>query len=120
MAKHETMTKAMLERVAEQFRALSEPSRLRLMNLLFDGERAVGDLVEASGLSLANVSKHLGLLYQAGWVTRRKAGLKVVYALADVRTHALCRLMCDRVRERAVAEGALTGVATPAAKPRRR
>jgi DNA-binding transcriptional ArsR family regulator len=74
------------------------------MSLLFDGERTVGELVERSGLSLANASKHLGLLHRAGWVTRRKDGLRVVYALADERTFALCELMCDRVRELAAAE----------------
>lgn len=94
----------MLERVAEQFRALGEPSRLKLMNLLFCSELTVGELVAASGLSLANVSKHLGLLHQVGWVTRRKDGLNVVYALADERTFTLCDLMCNRVRERAAAE----------------
>lgn len=93
----------MLERVAEQFRALGEPSRLRLMNLLFDGERSVGELVEESGLSLANVSKHLGLLHQVGWVKRRKDGVSVIYALADERTFGLCELMCSRVRELAAA-----------------
>lgn len=103
MARHEAMTQAMLERVAEQFRALGEPSRLTLMNLLFDGEHTVGELVAASGLSLANVSKHLGNLHQIGWVTRRKDGLNVVYALADERTFALCELMCARVRELAAA-----------------
>lgn len=108
MAKHETMTPAMLERVAEQFRALGEPSRLRLMNLLFDGEHTVGELVDASGLGLANVSKHLGILHQAGWVTRRKDGVSVRYGLADERTYGLCELMCARVRELASAAAELT------------
>lgn len=106
----------MLERVAEQFRALGEPSRLRLMNLLFDGEQTVGELVTASGLSLANVSKHLGLLHQVGWVTRKKDGVRVVYALADERTFGLCELMCNRVRELAAAVAEL---AQPARKRRR-
>ncbi|MCU0863613.1 MAG: metalloregulator ArsR/SmtB family transcription factor [Planctomycetes bacterium] len=114
MAKHETMSAAMLERVAEQFRALGEPSRLLLMNLLFDAEHTVGELVTGSGLSLANVSKHLGILHQAGWVTRRKEGVRVVYGLADERTFGLCELMCDRVRELAAA------AATVAAPPKRR
>jgi DNA-binding transcriptional ArsR family regulator len=95
------MSDALLVRVAEQFRALGEPSRLRLMNLLFDGEQTVGDLVDRSQLSLANVSKQLGLLHRAGWVTRRKDGLNVRYALADARTVELCALMCSRVRRRA-------------------
>lgn len=106
----------MLERVAEQFRALGEPSRLRLMNLLFDGEQTVGELVETSGLSLANVSKHLGLLHQVGWVTRKKDGVRVVYALADERTFGLCELMCNRVRELAAAVAEL---AQPPKKRRR-
>lgn len=101
----------MLERVAAQFKALGEPSRLALMNLLFDGECTVGELVEASGLSLANVSKHLGLLHQTGWVTRRKDGLSVVYAIADERTFGLCDLMCARVRELASAAAAATAPA---------
>lgn len=108
------MTKAMLERVAAQFRALSEPSRLLLLNCLFDGEHSVGELVAATGLSLANVSKHLGLLHRAGWVQRAKHGLSVRYSLADERAHGLCELMCDRVRLLAAAEASLT------AAPRRR
>lgn len=101
------MSQAMLERVAEQFRALGEPSRLRLMNLLFEGAKSVSELVEASGLSLANVSKHLGMLHQVGWVTRTKTGVHVRYALADERTFGLCDLMCTRVRELAQAATAL-------------
>jgi DNA-binding transcriptional ArsR family regulator len=107
------MSDALLERVAEQFRALGEPSRLKLMSALFDGELAVGGLAERSGLSLANVSKHLGVLFQAGWVTRRKAGLTVVYALADDRAEHLCELMCDRVRQRAASEASIAGTALP-------
>lgn len=107
------MSQALLERVAEQFRALGEPSRLRLMNLLFDGPKSVGVLVEGSGLSLANVSKHLGLLHQVGWVTRTKAGVHVLYALADARTLGLCELMCTRVREMAHAATAATALEPP-------
>lgn len=109
------MTPMMLARVAEQFRALAEPSRLALMNLLFDGERTVGELVERSGLSLANASKHLGLLHRAGWVERRKDGQNVVYTLADERTQQLCDIMCSRVRKLAAVEAAIA-----APSPRRR
>ncbi len=107
----------MLARVAEQFRALAEPSRLCLLNALFERERTVGDLVATTGLSLANVSKHLGVLHRAGWVEREKRGTEVWYSLADQRTLALCELMCNRVRERAAAESA---VAMPARRARRR
>jgi DNA-binding transcriptional ArsR family regulator len=117
-SKHAPMTPAMLEQVAEQFRALSEPSRLRLMNLLFDGDCSVGELVDRSGLSLANVSKHLAHLHKVHWVTRRKVGVKVLYALADERTFGLCELMCDRVRS--VTKAAVARIDATAAKPRRR
>ena len=56
MSKRPTMTPAMLERVAEQFRALSEPSRLALMAELFLGERNVSELVAATGLSPTSAS----------------------------------------------------------------
>ena len=100
---HQKMSTAMLDRVAEQFKALAEPSRLLLMNLLFDGERTVGELVAGSGLSQANVSKQLGVLFRAGWVLRDKQGLSVICRIADERTFALCELMCNRVREQAAA-----------------
>lgn len=108
------MPATMLERVAKQFRALAEPSRLALMNCLFGGEHTVGELAAATALSLANVSKHLGVLHRAGWVERQKHGLSVRYSLADDRAHGLCELMCERVRNIAAAEAALT------AMPRRR
>lgn len=106
MARRDVMSDAMLARVAEQFRALAEPSRLRLMNLLFDGEHSVGELVQLSGLTLANVSKHLGILHQCGWVDRRRDGLHVYYALADDRAAVLCETMCDRVQRLAQASAA--------------
>jgi DNA-binding transcriptional ArsR family regulator len=83
--------------VAERFRALAEPARLQLMNELRDGERTVGDLVEATGLTTANVSKHLQLLHGAGFVTRRKEGLYVYYMLADADVFRLCDIMCGRI-----------------------
>ncbi len=101
------------QQAALAFRALGEPSRLRLMNLLFDGAQSVSELVEGSGLSLANVSKHLGMLHQVGWVTRTKVGVHVLYALADERTFGLCDLMCARVRELAHAASAATAQEGP-------
>ena len=63
--------------VAERFRVLSDPLRLRLLNALSAGEKSVAELVDATGASQANVSKHLGVLARAGLVSRRKAGLYV-------------------------------------------
>ena len=101
---HEPLGDAMLVRVAAWFRALAEPSRLRLLELLCDGERNVNDLAQAAGLSHANASKHLSLLCAAGQVTRRKDGTAVLYALADDTVREMCDLVCRRMQRNAQQE----------------
>ncbi len=91
------LTTEMVEMVAERFHALSEPARLHIMQALRGGEQTVGELVEATGLATANVSKHLQLLHAAGFVSRRKEGLYVYYALAGDDVFRLCDLMCGRL-----------------------
>jgi DNA-binding transcriptional ArsR family regulator len=91
------MTPEMMALVAERFRALAEPARLQMMQALRTGERTVGQLVEATGLATANVSKHLQILYGAGFVTRRKEGLYVYYGLAGEDVFRLCDIMCGRL-----------------------
>ena len=91
------LTSEMLELVAERFKVLAEPVRLELLNHLRGGEMTVSELVGESGLAQANVSKHLRLLHAAGFVTRRKEGLFVYYALADRGVFQLCDIMCARL-----------------------
>ncbi len=91
------MTPEVLCLVADKFKALAEPARLELLNCLRGGELSVGDLVEQTGMGQANVSKHLQLLFSLGFVTRRKEGLFVYYALADKTVFQLCDLMCARI-----------------------
>lgn len=88
-----------LDLIATRFRALSEPMRLRLLNLLMQGEQTVGQLVEATGSGQANVSKHLALLRDAGMVGVRKEGLASVCFIADPIVNELCEMMCCRLRE---------------------
>ncbi len=92
-----SLTPEVLELVAERFKALAEPARLTILNVLRPGELSVGELVEASGLGQANVSKHLQVLNNMGFVTRRKDGLFVYYALADKSVFQLCDIMCSRL-----------------------
>ena len=91
------LTPDMIELIAERFRALAEPARLQLMNELRGGERTVGELVDMTGLTTGNVSKHLRLLHAAGFVTRRKEGLYVYYGLAGEDVFRLCDIMCGRI-----------------------
>lgn len=88
-----------LELIAGRFRALSEPMRLRLLNLLMGGEMTVGQLVAATGSSQANVSKHLSVLREAGMIAMRKEGLTSVCFIADPIVNELCEMMCSRLRE---------------------
>jgi ArsR family transcriptional regulator len=92
------MPPALVAMVADRFKALGEPARLALLQVLTRGEASVTDLVEETGLGQANVSKHLAQLHAAGFIERRKDGLFVYYRLADDEVFALCDLMCGRVQ----------------------
>jgi ArsR family transcriptional regulator len=83
-----------LELVATRFRLLGDPSRLRLLNLLMQGECSVQELVDASGFSQTNVSRHLGLLRRDGVVTRVRDGNRAVYTIADRSVEKLCTIVC--------------------------
>lgn len=88
------------ESAAEYFGLLSEPSRLKIMHCLCDGERSVNEVVEASGLNQANASRHLNMLYRAGVVGRRREGVQVMYRLIDPNFTELCRTVCVRIASR--------------------
>ncbi len=87
----------LVERVAERFRVLGEPMRIRLLEAMRDGERSVRDLQEATGASQQNVSQHLGVLLRAGIVGRRKQGNFAIYSIADPVVHSLCDEVCGGV-----------------------
>ena len=91
------LPKEAIEQVAERFRVLGEPTRLRLLEAMRNGERSVGDLVEAMDAGQANVSRHLRLLHDAGLVGRRREGTTVYYHLADPSVFQLCDLVCGRL-----------------------
>ena len=96
-----------LARLAECFKGLAEPARLRILHALCGGEKTVSGLIEATGLGQANVSKHLQLLRAAGFVARRKEGLRTFYTLADEDVFALCDIVCGRLAEEAQGFSAL-------------
>jgi len=105
------MTAEQLALVAERFKVLAEPVRLQLLQVLMPGERSVSELADMTGLSQANVSKHLQLLLAHNLVARRKEGLFAYYHLADKSVFQLCELVCSslelstRERQRQLARG---------------
>ena len=88
----------LVELVAQRFRVLGEPMRIRLLDRLRDGEASVGELQEALGASQQNVSKHLAILHSAGMVSRTKHGNRTVYAISDPGVFELCDQVCGGVR----------------------
>lgn len=93
------LSPAQLAHIAERFKALAEPSRLQILQALRDGELTVTDIMAATRLGQANVSKHLQLLYSSGLVDRRKEGGSTWYRLADADVLRLCELMCGRLEK---------------------
>lgn len=91
------LTDEALLQVAAYFQALSEPTRLQILNLLREGERNVGELAQACGFTSANISRHLGVLMQQGLVQREGRGSAVYYSIADESVYALCDLVCGNI-----------------------
>jgi DNA-binding transcriptional ArsR family regulator len=89
--------KEVVLQVAEYFSVLGEPMRLKILNVLRDGEKCVQDLVEATNTSQANVSKHLKVMMQAGILNRRSEGTLAYYSVQDDLIFELCNLVCDRL-----------------------
>jgi DNA-binding transcriptional ArsR family regulator len=91
---------ALVQLIAQRFRVLSEPTRIKLLDRLREGEASVHELTELIGSSQQNVSKHLGVLHVAGIVNRRKEGNYVYYSIADAGVFALCESVCGSLSER--------------------
>jgi DNA-binding transcriptional ArsR family regulator len=100
----ETLSENALRQVAEFFKALGEPRRLKLLNELRAGEKNVGELVELTQTSQANVSKHLAVLSQKGIVEREQRGNCVYYRIADQSTFELCDLVCGQLMRKVMSE----------------
>ena len=88
----------LIELVAQRFRVLGEPMRIKLLDRLRAGEATVGELQEALGASQQNVSKHLGVLHAAGMVSRTKDGNHTRYSISDPSVFELCDQVCGGVR----------------------
>ncbi len=97
-ARHsKTMSPRQLEEVARLFAALSEPSRLALLQALHSGPLAVHQLMEVCQMKQANVSKHLGVLHSHRLVERKREGTSIRYEIADPMVFALCELVCGKM-----------------------
>ncbi len=98
-----------IELIAQRFRAMGEPMRLRILMALRGGEMTVTELVEQQETSQANISKHLQVLVASGLLKRRKQGLNVLYAIADPGIFAMCDTVCGSIKKHLDAQAKLLG-----------
>ncbi len=85
--------------IAERFRVIGEPMRIKLLDRLRAGEASVGELAKLLGAGQQNVSRHLNVLHAAGIVSRRKDGTRVLYSISDDSVFALCETVCGSLHE---------------------
>ncbi|HMQ10347.1 MAG TPA: metalloregulator ArsR/SmtB family transcription factor [Oligoflexia bacterium] len=86
-----------LNNIAEKFKVLSEPLRLAIIQFLMDGEKNVTDIHMALNSSQPNISKHLKVLEQAGFLNKEKHAVSVYYTIADPMVFKLCQLVCKNL-----------------------
>jgi DNA-binding transcriptional ArsR family regulator len=102
----------LIELIAERFRTLSEPTRIKLLDRLREGEASQLELTELIGTTQQNVSKHLGVLQRAGIVARRKQGKFSYYRIVDEGVFSLCEAVCGSLQQQAESLQQLVGAAT--------
>ena len=88
----------LVELIAQRFRVLAEPMRIKLLDRLRESDATVTELQQTLDASQQNVSKHLGILHNAGMVTRTKDANHARYAIADDSVFELCEQVCGGVR----------------------
>ena len=87
-----------LDAVARFFRVLAEPTRLAILQELRRDPLTVGDLVVALDAKQANVSKQLGILFDAGLLDRERSGNSVVYSIREPVIFELCDIVCGKLK----------------------
>ena len=107
MALPHPLPEDLAELIARRFRAIAEPMRIRVLDLLRDGEASVNELAAQLGASQQNVSKHLAVLADVGIVGRRKDGNHVYYRIVDEGVLGLCEQVCGSVQAQLAALTAL-------------
>src|SRR5690349_9109535 len=112
MALPHPLPEDLAELIARRFRALGEPLRVRILDLLRDRELSVTVLAEQLGAGQQNVSKHLAVLTDAGMLARRKDGTHVYYRIADEAVLELCEQVCGSLQTQLATLNALVTGAT--------
>lgn len=94
---HPVLSTSMLIRVARRFEALSDPTRLRVLQAVCQGGGSVTEIANATALSVANVSRHLSRLRLESFVVRKASGTAAIYTIADETPEVLCAAICEHL-----------------------
>lgn len=90
----------LFEEVANYFSLLCEPTRLKILYAVCNGERSVGEVVTEVESTQANVSRQINMLYRAKILARRKDGTQVYYRIADEKTLQMCKTVCGQIADK--------------------
>ncbi len=94
---HEPLTESELDHLANRFKLLGEPMRLRILQAVCHDSKTVNEIVEITGSTQANVSKHLTLLATSGILSRKKEGQCVYYGMKDKIVMQLCSMVRSQI-----------------------
>ena len=97
MALQHPLSDEVVELIARRLRVIAEPTRIKILDRLRATEATVQELTEAVGSTQQNVSKHLGVLADAGIVARRRDGSFTRYRVVDEGVYRLCEEVCGSV-----------------------
>lgn len=103
------LTDEALGMIASRFKLLGEANRLRIIIALEEGEMSVNQIVEATGMTQANASRHLSSLTVGGILRRRKEGMKVYYKIDDPSIFEMCESVCGNLKKRLGAQAKIMG-----------
>ncbi|MDX5300252.1 MAG: metalloregulator ArsR/SmtB family transcription factor [Gammaproteobacteria bacterium] len=95
----QVLSSTALEQIAFRFRLLGDPMRLRILHALQEGERTVTELVEITGSSQPNISKHLSILRNAGIVRRRQEANLAWFTISAPFIFELCDIVCNSIAQ---------------------
>ena len=101
------MEDRVLELKAEILKALAQPTRLKILELLRNGERCICEIVPAINGEQSNISRHISLMQKSNLVTTRKDGVKVMVKVSDPRVFEILDSIALLLKKQIIETGKL-------------
>ena len=101
------MEERVLELKAEILKALAQPTRLKILELLRNGERCICEIVPAINGEQSNISRHISLMQKSNLVTTRKDGVKVMVKVSDPRVFEILDSIALLLKKQIIETGKL-------------